>query len=132
MGKTDPQNRRTTHGRDMTPTSQPASPLLHLGDYRRRSKTTYFNRAELDQLLGLYSRQVARGEWRDYAIDHRDGIAVFSVFRHTHETPLYAIAKYAGGRHGDEYVVFSGRQKLHVSRSLGDALHFFQKKLALV
>jgi hypothetical protein len=117
----------------MTPTSHTAAPLLHLGDYRRRSKTTYFNRAELDQLLGVYSRQVARGEWRDYAIDHRDGIAVFSVFRHTHETPLYAVVKYAGGRHGgDEYAVFSGRQKLHASRSLGDALHYFRKKLALV
>ena len=54
-----------------------------LSDARR---TLYFTRSELNQLLGLYSRNVARGVWRDYAIDHRDGQALFSVFRHTHES----------------------------------------------
>ncbi len=52
-----------------------------------------FDRHELNQLLGMYGRKVAQGEWRDYAIDmHRDK-AVFSVFRRASEYPLYRIEK---------------------------------------
>jgi hypothetical protein len=93
----------------------------------------YFTRPELNQLLGLYSRHVARGVWRDYAIDHRDGMALFSVFRHTHEAPAFSIIKTAPGQARPvEFVVQSGRQKLRVSRSLGEALEFFQTRLSLV
>ena len=53
----------------------------------------HFTRSELNQLLSLYSRRVAGGEWRDYAIDQRAGQAAFSVFRHTHDRPLYTITK---------------------------------------
>ena len=35
-----------------------------------------FERGELDRILGLYGRKVAAGEWRDYAIDHRPGMAL--------------------------------------------------------
>jgi hypothetical protein len=114
----------------MTPT---ADRLLRLADYQTKRKVTYFNRIELDKLLQLYSRQVARGEWRDYAIDHCTGRAMFSVFRRTHETPLYAIVKYAaGGRRPIEYVVLSGRERLAAARTLDDALTVFEKKLTLV
>jgi hypothetical protein len=54
--------------------------LFRLADYRAKRKTVYFNRLELNQLLAVYSRHVIRGEWRDYAIDHRDGFALFSPF----------------------------------------------------
>ena len=67
--------------------------MLPLRDYRGERRTLYFTRSELNQLLGLYSRNVARGVWRDYAIDHRDGQALFSVFRHTHESAAYTIVK---------------------------------------
>src|SRR5262245_60857606 len=40
-----------------------------------------FNRQELNEILSLYGRMVADGEWRDYAIDHTKEKAVFSVFR---------------------------------------------------
>src|ERR1051325_5286214 len=69
--------------------------VLPLRDYRSARRTLYFTRPELNQLLGLYSRNVARGIWRDYAIDHRDGQALFSVFRHTHESGTYTIVKSA-------------------------------------
>ncbi|MDN2565641.1 DUF2794 domain-containing protein [Aquibium sp. A9E412] len=52
-----------------------------------------FHRRELDQILRLYGRMVAAGEWRDYAIDHLRDRAVFSVFRRTSEVPLYQIVK---------------------------------------
>jgi Protein of unknown function (DUF2794) len=52
-----------------------------------------FNRQELNQLLSVYGRRVAEGEWRDYAIDMLKDRAVFSVFRRTAEAPLYRIEK---------------------------------------
>lgn len=114
----------------MTPT---ADRLFRLADYQTKRRATFFNRSELDKLLQLYSREVARGEWRDYAIDHGPGRAMFSVFRHTHETPLYAIVKYAAsGQRPVEYVVLSGRERLAVGRSLDDVLAVFRKKLTLV
>jgi len=52
-----------------------------------------FDRRELNDLLGLYGRMVAAGEWRDYAIDFLKDQAVFSVFRRSSEAPLYRIEK---------------------------------------
>ena len=40
-----------------------------------------FDRRELTQILNVYGRKVASGEWRDYAIDTLKEKAVFSVFR---------------------------------------------------
>jgi hypothetical protein len=52
-----------------------------------------FNRLELNRILNLYGRMVADGEWRDYAIDFLRDRAVFSVFRHAAEVPIYRIEK---------------------------------------
>ncbi len=52
-----------------------------------------FSRRELDHILSLYGRKVAAGEWRDYAIDFLKDRAVFSVFRHACEVPIYRIEK---------------------------------------
>ena len=52
-----------------------------------------FNRQELNQILHVYGRKVADGEWRDYAIDLDKDKAVFSIFRRTSEVPLYRIEK---------------------------------------
>src|SRR6266513_2844881 len=111
--------------------------VLPLRDYRGGRRTLYFTRSELNQLLGLYSRNVARGVWRDYAIDHRDGQALFSVFRHTHESATYTIVKSATHGAGPgagqvEFIVLSGRQRLRVAKSLDDALAFFRSKLTSV
>jgi len=45
------------------------------------------------QILNVYGRKVAGGEWRDYAIDMLKEKAVFSVFRRSSECPLYRIEK---------------------------------------
>lgn len=52
-----------------------------------------FDRQELSQILNVYGRKVASGEWRDYAIDTLKEKAVFSVFRRSSEMPLYRIEK---------------------------------------
>jgi hypothetical protein len=114
--------------------SRKSATVLALADYRTRHRALYFTRFELNQLLSLYSRHVARGIWRDYAIDHRDGLALFSVFRHTHEAPAYSIIKTTPAPNRPaEFIVQSGRQRLRISGSLVEALEFFQTpRLSLV
>ena len=52
-----------------------------------------FDRVELTQILNLYGRMVAAGNWRDYAIDLGRDAAVFSAFRRSAERPEYRIEK---------------------------------------
>ncbi|MFV2051481.1 DUF2794 domain-containing protein [Aliiroseovarius sp. YM-037] len=52
-----------------------------------------FDRKELGEILSLYGRMVAAGEWRDYGISCLSDHAVFSIFRRTAENPLYRIEK---------------------------------------
>ena len=113
--------------------SRESATVLAFGNHRRRQRTIYFTRPELNQLLGLYSRQVIRGEWRDYAIDHRDGMALFSVFRHSREGPIYSIVKTAGpADRPAEFTVRRGPEQLRAGRSLAEALDFFHPRLILL
>jgi Protein of unknown function (DUF2794) len=107
--------------------------VLPLRDYRAGRRPQFFTRSELNQLLGLYSRNVARGVWRDYAIDHRDGRALFSVFRHTQESALYTIVKMAPAPSAPaEFLVMTGRQRVSAGSTLAEALGIFRSKLSLV
>ncbi len=104
-----------------------------LSDYRHSATPTFFDRNELHQLLSLYSRHVAAGEWRDYAIDHRDGTAIFSVFKHTLDSPAFSITKHLqkNGR-GGAYEVHDGRQRVKRSKDLAEALSIFDQPLRVV
>jgi hypothetical protein len=106
--------------------------VLPLRDFRAARRTLYFTRPELNQLLGLYSRNVARGVWRDYAIDHRDGQALFSVFRHSHESAVYTIVKSVGVGGDAHFTVLSGRQRVRAAKTLAEVLAYFATKLSLV
>jgi hypothetical protein len=66
--------------------TQPSEGMPRRGDIS-------FDRQELNQILDVYGRKVASGEWRDYAIDSLKEKAVFSVFRRASEVPLYRIEK---------------------------------------
>ncbi len=54
---------------------------------------TSFSKEELNIVLATYGRMVAEGLWRDYGISHLARTAVFSVFRHSADFPLYRIEK---------------------------------------
>ena len=58
--------------------------------------TVAFHRTELSVILGLYGRAVAAGLWRDYGISMLRDAAVFSIFRHSAEHPIYRIEKRPG------------------------------------
>ena len=107
--------------------------LIRLAERPRHERGVFFTRYELSQLLSLYSRRVALGEWRDYAIDHLGGMAVFSVFRHTHESPLFAIAKTTLGPGREPgFSLFRGRHRLKSAPSIAEVLSVVEKKLRLL
>jgi hypothetical protein len=115
---------------DKNATIDPMNNVSRLADYRRKQRRVFFSRRELNQLLSLYSRQVARGEWRDYAIDQRDGVALFSVFRHTQESPLYTVVKAApGGERPGHYALLHGRQRVASGAALTEVLAGLQRNL---
>jgi hypothetical protein len=58
-----------------------------------RTEQVAFDRHELGNILTLYGRMVAAGEWRDYGISHLSEVAVFSIFRRTAEHPIYRVEK---------------------------------------
>jgi len=109
------------------------SEMLRLADYRKkeRKQKVFFDRRELRALLDLYSRRVASGEWKDYAIDQYGPMAVFSVFRHSFDRPAFAIAKCADGK-GCDYVVFSGPRKLKHGKTIAEALTVLERQLRVV
>ncbi|MDX2102319.1 MAG: DUF2794 domain-containing protein [Alphaproteobacteria bacterium] len=100
---------------------------------RGAARRVYFDRAELNRLLNTYSRFVAAGHWRDYAIDHDAGEAVFSIFRSSFEQPLFAIEKTIP-RPGQPalYRLRSGREVLKQSRELEEVLAVLERQPRLV
>lgn len=93
-----------------------------------------FNRHEIGQILNVYGRQVAAGEWRDYAIDMLKDRAVFSIFRRSCETPLFRIEKNPklARRQGAYSVIATTGLIMKRGHDLRNVLRVFDKKLKLV
>ncbi len=111
------------------------SGVVNLSKYRRGRKRRHvcFDRLELNKLLSLYSSRVIRGEWKDYAISHGDGISEFSIFRNSSDRPAYIVIKYPPGSHrrGD-YMVCADDRQLKQADSLESVLKIFERNLKLV
>jgi uncharacterized protein DUF2794 len=97
----------------------------------QRDSHIRFDRPELKRILNTYGRMVMAGEWRDYAIDFRDDVAVFSVFRSTSEIPLYSIEKRPRlkDRQGQYSVIAAGGQVLKRGHDLAGVLRVLDRKL---
>jgi hypothetical protein len=93
-----------------------------------------FDRRELNQILAVYGRRVAEGEWRDYAVDHLRDSAVFSIFRRASETPLYRIVKQPrlARRQGAYSLVAPGGMILKRGHDLANILRVIDRPLKLV
>jgi hypothetical protein len=90
-----------------------------------------FDRLELNRILNVYGRMVAAGEWRDYALDFLEEAAVFSIFRHAAEMPLFRIEKHPRlrAKQGQYSVVAAGGMILKRGHELAQVLKVFDKKL---
>ena len=95
-----------------------------------RGQEVMFDRRELNIILSVYGRMVAQGEWRDYAIGMGREAAVFAVFRHSSEMPLYRIEKHPKRRreHGLYCVVVPGGHILKRGQELAQVLRVLEPK----
>ena len=90
-----------------------------------------FHRTELALLMGLYGRMVAAGEWRDYGLSFLRDVAVFSVFKHTAENPIYKVEKRPKLRlkQGQYAVIGMDGQVLKRGNDLRQVLRVLDRKL---
>jgi hypothetical protein len=90
-----------------------------------------FTRQELGVILGLYGKMVAAGEWRDYAMSFLREHAVFAVFRHTAEHPLYRIEKHPRlrARQGQYSVIGMDGRILKRGHELATVIRVLERKL---
>ncbi len=90
-----------------------------------------FHRTELAEILSLYGRMVAAGEWRDYGISALKDAAIFSVFRRAAEQPLYRIEKRPRlrTRQGQYMVLGMDGQILKRGHELRAVLRVLERKL---
>ncbi len=95
---------------------------------------TSFHRTELTPILSLYGRMVAAGEWRDYGISNLRDIAIFSVFRHSAENPIYRIEKNPklARKQGQYSVVAQNGKTLRRGHDLQLVLRVLEQKLIRV
>lgn len=95
-----------------------------------QAKPVAFDRHELSQILNLYGRFVAMGEWKDYAMDFTRDKAVFSVFHRAAEQPLYRIVKdpALARKQGQYAVVAQGGLILKRGHELAQVLSVLFKK----
>ncbi|MDC1357456.1 DUF2794 domain-containing protein [Pseudomonadota bacterium] len=93
----------------------------------------FFSKFELTAILNLYSKQVSKGSWRDYALDSQIDIAIFSIYRHTHDKPLYQIIKKSqkGFRNKPEFSIKNEVSIINKSNEILTILSKFEKKLSI-
>ena len=90
----------------------------------------FFDRRELDQILRVYGRMVASGEWRDYAVVGGKDAAEFAVFRRSGDAPAYRIEKRPSLRlrQGQWAVIGEGGVILKRGRELPQVLRVFDSR----
>ena len=96
-------------------------------------KIIFFSKLELSSILNLYSKEVSKGNWRDYALDSKIDNAVFSIYRHTQDKPMFQIIKNSqkGFRNKPSFYIKKGEEIISKSKSLFTILSNFEKKLSI-
>ncbi len=99
-----------------------------------RAQIVAFNRAELSEILSVYGRMVAKGEWRDYGIDMQKDRAVFYIFRRASEQPLYTVEKRPklARKQGAYLVIATTGLILKRGNDLSKVMRVLDKRLSVV
>jgi hypothetical protein len=109
------------------------SNVLKLSRNKNHKNIIFFSKLELTSILSLYSKQVSRGFWKDYAMDSQNETAIFSIFRHTHDKPIYQIIKkrLKGLKNINEFYILKDIEIISKSSDLLTILNKFEKKLSI-
>ncbi|MEL6373813.1 MAG: DUF2794 domain-containing protein [Pseudomonadota bacterium] len=114
--------------------ASPAATASAAADANGSANQVCFTRLELNQILNVYGRKVALGDWRDYAMDFARDRAVFSIYRRSSEVPLYRVEKHPklARKQGAFCVIGAGGQVLKRGHDLRRVLSVIDKSLSLV
>ena len=97
--------------------------IKKINDFRHNKsslKKVYFLKNELASILDIYSRNVSKGIWKDYALDHNNSSAIFSVFRSSFECAVLEIHKKVSN--GFEYSIIKNKKMIYTSKDLSKVL----------
>ncbi|GHA24135.1 hypothetical protein GCM10007989_19730 [Devosia pacifica] len=120
---TGPSGLALVHSSDRPPANTSKAPQI-----------VSFNRTELMQILAVYGRNVASGDWRDYAMDFLKDRALFSIYARVSERPLFVVEKNPRLRNRQgQYMVFNQQGRiLKRGHDLTQVLRALEPKVALV
>ena len=93
----------------------------------------FFSKYELTSILNLYSKQVSKGFWKDYALDSKANTAIFSIYKHSHDKPMYQIIKksFKGFRNVPDFFITKDSEIINKSTEISTILSKFEKKLSI-
>ena len=93
----------------------------------------FFSKYELTSILNLYSKQVSKGFWKDYALDSKANTAIFSIYKHSHDRPIYQIIKKSlkGFRNMPNFFITKDTEIINKSSEISIILSKFEKKLSI-
>ena len=97
-----------------------------LNKSRKELKNIYFSKKELSLILNIYSINVAKGIWKDYALDYNSKSAFFSIFRNSFERVSLIIEKKKTSN-GFDFLVKNNKKVLYSSKNISKALDLIQK-----
>ena len=104
-----------------------------LGSLQNRSRfvfPVFFDRAELNQILSVYSRRVIAGEWCDYAFNEGRHEATFAIYRKRSRVPVFRVIKRRSGK-ARFAVIDAGGQVLRMGGELPTVLGVLTRKRGL-
>ncbi len=93
----------------------------------------FFSKYELTSILNLYSKQVSKGLWKDYALDSKVNTAIFSIYKHSYDKPIYQIIKksFKGFRNMPNFFITKDYEIINKSSEILTILSKFEKKLSI-
>ena len=102
-------------------------------DLNSNKNFIFFSKYELTSILNLYSKQVSKGFWKDYALDSKMNIAIFSIYKHSLDRPIYQIIKKSlkGFRNIPDFFIIKDKEIINKSSEISTILSKFEKKLSL-
>ena len=104
-----------------------------LGIKNNNKNIIFFSKYELSSILNLYSKQVSKGLWKDYALDSKVNTAIFSIYKHSHDKPIYQIIKKSikGFRNVPDFFITKDKEIINKSSEISTILSKFEKKLSI-
>lgn len=103
--------------------------IVRIGNGLKIPSQVSFDRHELSLILNVYGQMVAKGDWKDYAIDFLTDRCIFSIYRKASEHALYRIEKVPalGKRQGQFAIVAPGGLILKRGHDLAQVLRVFDR-----